>query len=94
MARTTVSEINESLKDVNEELNKIGLSWHLGERYGYKAIDEHRVSGGMSRTIKTGLAAGQVSFFLDGVHEGMEIMKKTCKVDGEYMLCKIKTGGV
>lgn len=94
MARTTISELNESLKSINEELNKIGLSWHLGERYGYKAIDEYRISGGLHRTIKTGLAAGEIGLFLDGVNRGLEIMKENCDFIGDKLICELNKPGV
>jgi hypothetical protein len=82
MARTTLEELKIDIKSINEEIKGSGSKLILGQRYGYKAVDEgyenlEKFAGvRIKRTLISGISSGEVETYLRGVSDGIRLYQK------------------
>lgn len=82
MGRTTKKELIGIISNLNDSLKRRGINKeiHLGERYGYKALDLYNSkTNSKIDTIATGMTAGEVERYLRAMEKAREIFKKPKK---------------
>ena len=87
MARVTLEELKGSLKNLNEMLSP-NLEVHLGQRYGYKALDLYDPrSGHLRTTLRSGMSSGEAYEYIWAMIKGMELYEevKSSKKLGKVM---------
>jgi len=84
MSRISEKELERDIKNINEEIKGSGSKLILGQRYGYKAIDEgyedsEKHHGGIKATLISGIPSGEVDTFLRGVSVGIRLHEQKIK---------------
>ena len=75
MARVTLEELKGSLKNLNEMLSP-NLEVHLGQRYGYKALDLYDSKGNLRSTLRSGMSSSEVYEYIWAMVKGMELYEE------------------
>ena len=65
--RTTLADIRRAEEWVNEYLVPRGYEVHIGQRYGYKAVDIYQADGGLLDTLVSGITAREAYDILRGM---------------------------
>jgi len=76
MSRTTLKDIDQGLKVLNNAIKDKGVQVKLGQRYGYKALDLYNMKGGCLKTVRTGMSSGETMQCIWDIMKGIYLIEE------------------